>query len=266
MRSLFLGDIRLLDVKEDASSPYKVYLGYSAYQLLLEITCGLKSRLLGETEVFNQFKEAFKNENLPYSAFGDYLKKLRDEIIEDTRKIRRNHLIGLGDQSYGSLARRFLGDSKKVTLLGTGQLAEQILPYLIDSGKDVTIVGRNQDRLRELKNKYIIETHILNDSIPVHQAMVVCAPIKISRKLQFFHKDCKIIDFRENNEGDSFPSSINYLSFFSILEILKENENKNKKLKSKLEIFVSKIVEEREYVSSNNIFCWEDIPCIASSK
>src|SRR3989338_2551264 len=35
-------------------------LGTEAYQYLLEIICGLKSKLLGENEIVNQFKIAYK--------------------------------------------------------------------------------------------------------------------------------------------------------------------------------------------------------------
>ncbi len=267
MRSVFLGDSRLLDhPPESQYGPYTVYHGYSAYQLLLEITSGIKSRLLGETEVFSQFKETFKNANLPKTAFGEYLQKLRDELIEDTRKIRSKHLVGLGDQSYGGLARRFLGDSQKITLLGTGQLAEQILPYIVESGREVLVVGRNSSRLEELESKFPIRTAELGDKIPVQEAFIISAPVKVSHLLDLTHKNSKIIDFRENDEGDQFSNFHQYFSFSYILETLKKNENKNKKLRGQLEIFVSKIVEEREYVSSNNIFCWEDIPCIASLK
>lgn len=267
MRSVFVGDIRLMDIHlENQYGPYTIHYGYSAFQLLLEITSGIRSKLFGETEVFRQFKETFHNENLPKTAFGEYLQKLRDELIEDTRKIRSQYLIGLGDQSYGGLARRFLENSRKITLLGTGQLAEQILPYIADSGREVLIVGRNHNRLQELSRKFSVKTTELVNKIPVQDAFIISAPVKVAHLLDSSTRNPKIIDFRENDEGDQFSNFPSYYSFSYILETLQKNEKKNQKLKRQLEIIVSKIVEEREYVSSNNIFCWEDIPCIASLK
>ncbi|HNM06359.1 MAG TPA: glutamyl-tRNA reductase, partial [Leptospiraceae bacterium] len=101
MRTLYIGDSRL--ISEEAVYPrlgYQVHTGYDAYSLLLEIASGIRSRLLGETEVMAQFKETFKNENLPLTALGEYARTLRDQIIEDARKIRSSHLRNLGDQSY----------------------------------------------------------------------------------------------------------------------------------------------------------------------
>ncbi len=265
MRSIYLGDVRITPKKGYAESPFEVYYGYNAYKFLLEVVSGLHSKLFGETEVMRQFRENFKNEVLPKTSFGDYLRKLRDEIIEDSRKLRSGYLRNLGDQSYGGLAHRFLGKVRKVTVLGTGQLAEQILPWLLENGREVSVVGRNWERLNFLQTSFPVQTYDLRDFF-VEESLVICAPISVRNLTQTWKKDIVIVDFREKTEGDIFPQTCKYYSFEYILELLKENETRNKKLKENLEIVVSKIVEDREFVSSNNIFCWEDIPCIVPLK
>ena len=143
MRTVYIGDSRIMEEEHlYPLFPYQIYRGYRAYQLLLEIISGIKSRLLGETEVLYQFKETFKNSILPDSPFGHYMRKLRDQLIEDSRKIRSNHLRGLGDQSYGGIVHRYLGEIKDVAVIGTGQLAEQVLPW-INTKREVTVLGRN---------------------------------------------------------------------------------------------------------------------------
>jgi glutamyl-tRNA reductase len=265
MRTIFLGDARIVS-ETWKDTPFKVYKGYSAYQLLLEVVSGLHSRLLGETEVMRQFRESFKNSILPRNSFGEYLMKLRDEIIEDSRKLRSGHLRNLGDQSYGGLANRFLKAARNVIILGTGQLAEQVLPWVLENGRKVRVLGRNWDRLHYLQTRFPVQISSLEKVEIEEDAIILCAPVSVNSIVQSWKPGTIIIDFREKDEGDSFPKDCTYYSFSFILDILKENEERNKKLRKNLEIIVSKIVEEREYVSSNNIFCWEDIPCLVPLK
>lgn len=265
MRSIYIGDERILPKRGYADTPFEVYFGYNAYKFLLEVVSGLHSKLFGETEVMRQFRENFKNEVLPKSSFGEYLRKLRDEIIEDSRKLRSGYLRNLGDQSYGGLAHRFLGKVRKVTVLGTGQLAEQILPWLLENGREVAVAGRNWERLNLLQTRFPITTYGL-ENFSVEDSLVICAPVSVQNLIKTWKPGTIIVDFREKTEGDVFPETCKYYSFEYILELLKENEARNKKLKENLEIIVSKIVEDREFVSSNNIFCWEDISCIVPLK
>ncbi|MCX7999396.1 MAG: glutamyl-tRNA reductase [Leptospiraceae bacterium] len=265
MRTIFLGDIRIVPHVGYGDTPFEVYYGYNAYKFLLEVVSGLHSKLFGETEVMRQFRENFKNEVLPKTSFGEYLRKLRDEIIEDSRKLRSGYLRNLGDQSYGGLAHRLLGKVRKVTVIGTGQLAEQVIPWLLENGREVSVAGRNWERLNLLQTRFPIHTYSL-ENFPVEEGLVLCAPVPVTELIPDWEKVTIVVDFREKNEGDIFPTTCKYYSFESILELLKENEARNKKLKEKLEIIVSKIVEDREFVSSNNIFCWEDISCIVPLK
>jgi len=265
MRTLYIGDVRIFDISQAQFSPYyKVYIGYEAYKLLLEIVSGIRSRLLGETEVLAQFKEVLKNQALPQNSLGDYLKKLRDQIIEDSRKIRSGHLRFLGDQSYGGLANRYLKTSKDVALLGTGNLAVKVLPWLLEKNRRVTIIGRNLEKLQEVAGKYPVHILHLDKFVPVgEQAIVIAAPISVQNMIPSFKENTIVVDFREDDKKDIFPSSINYISFESMLNSLKAQEERNKELRKKLEIVVSEIAEERENESQNFIYGWEDIPCLS---
>jgi glutamyl-tRNA reductase len=263
MRTVYIGDSRIMEEKHlYPIFPYEIYRGYKAYQLLLEIISGIRSRLLGETEVLNQFKEEFQTSKLPNTPFGDYMMKLRDQLIEDSRKLRSKYLRGLGDQSYGGLVHRVLGLTKDVTIIGTGQLAEQVIPW-IRQKRNLTIVGRNQERLDFLSLKFQASFQYFGQKLPQSAAYIICAPISIRQWIHTIPKNSLVIDLREDGMGDFEDSTLNYYSFESILAILKENEEKNKKLRKDLEIIVSKIVEEREFDSLNYINGWEDIPCLA---
>jgi glutamyl-tRNA reductase len=264
MRTLYIGDVRIFDVSQARFSPYyKVYVGYDAYKLLLEIVSGIRSRLLGETEVLAQFKEIMKNETLPKNSLGDYLKKLRDQIIEDSRKIRSGHLRFLGDQSYGGLANRYLKSAPEVFLLGTGNLAVKVLPWLLEKNRTVTVVGRNIEKLQEISGKYPVQTQRLESYTPGEHAIVIAAPMAVKDMIPDIKENTIVVDFREDDKKDQFPDSINYISFESMLNSLKAQEERNKELKKKLEIVVSEITAERENESQNFLYGWEDIPCLS---
>lgn len=264
MRTLYVGDLRTVpsDLTVENTS-YTWYEGYEAYKLLLEIVSGIRSRLLGETEIMAQFKEAFKNEKLPRTAFGDYLYKLRDQMIEDSRKIRSKYLRNLGDQSYGGLAHRYLRNIDTVTLLGTGQLAVKLLPWLL-KGREVRVVGRNLRRLQEIAQKYPVSTQPLYSYEMGTESLVIAAPMSVTRWIDQADDGIIVVDFRENDMNDKFPEDrLTYISFESMLNSLKENENKNRKLREKLKVVVEDITNEREFESQHFIYGWEDIPCVA---
>ncbi len=112
-----------------------------AYRLVLEILCGLQSPMLGETQVMGQFK-AF------LSSLGRedaWLTRLGQRLLADAREIRARHLQGLGSRSYGSAVRRYLTDIRHAVLIGTGKLAQEVLPFLADSSRSVDQWGRTAE-------------------------------------------------------------------------------------------------------------------------
>lgn len=260
MRTIYIGDERTMDFNL-ASSGYEYYSGYDAYRILLEVVSGLRSKLLGETEVMAQFRERFKNEALPVSAFGEYLRKLRDQIIEDSRKLRSEHLRNLGDQSYGGIAHRYLKNCRDVILVGTGQLAMKLIPWLLEGGRNVKVLGRNPGRLSEIAKAYNVNTGTIEPGSFSGESVVVAAPVPVAPWVNFIGNGATVVDFREEPCGDEFPSSINYISFENILNSLKINEERNVLLRKSLVSVIDAIIEEREMESQHFVFGWEDIPC-----
>lgn len=101
--------------------------GADAYAFLLETICGLRSPMLGETQVLGQFR-AFLAALAPADAA--WLDGVGQQLITDARLIRERHLRGLGSRCYGSAVRRHLTGADTVALIGTGALANDLLPYL----------------------------------------------------------------------------------------------------------------------------------------
>src|SRR4051812_23076807 len=126
------------------------YTQQDAYRFLLEVICGLKSPIVGETEVFGQFKifsqEWVKRE--PKRA------TLIQKLLSDAKAIRSRHLTGLGVQSYGSWVRGKLTHNR-VHFLGAGQLAREIHPYLAKQQRDLAIHVREPLRVGDFASSKV---------------------------------------------------------------------------------------------------------------
>ena len=106
----------------DDRRDFTSHTGLAAYRLLLEIATGLRSELVGETNVFGQIKRAYETQRA-------HLRSDQQRWIEtwftDTKAIRSAHLGGVGGDSYASLCRRLLklDAGVPVAIVGGGQLA-----------------------------------------------------------------------------------------------------------------------------------------------
>lgn len=109
---------------EPPSMNAEVFEGSELMTFLTEIACGLHSPMVGETEVFGQFKRSL--ENLPTDS--PVLPLLR-QVLSLSKKIRREHLQSLGSQTYGSVSRRLLKKCQTIHVLGAGKLTEELLPW-----------------------------------------------------------------------------------------------------------------------------------------
>src|SRR5947208_12073870 len=124
-----------------------------AYRFLLEVICGLNSPIVGETAVMGQFKEFLLNAKFPKNSWGSFLRRLATNLMMDSKRIRHEHLQGIGSQSYGSLVRHHVKGMPAVAVLGAGKLAREILPWLI--GKtSARLFYRNWQHAKDLLQGY----------------------------------------------------------------------------------------------------------------
>ncbi|EMO13668.1 glutamyl-tRNAGlu reductase, N-terminal-like domain protein [Leptospira santarosai str. CBC523] len=261
MRTIWIADSRIHGEPSVLPATLEKYNGYDGYRFMLEVVSGLHSRLLGETEVLAQFRDKFKNPSLPTSAFGEYLGKFRDSLIQDSRSIRSRYLQNIGEQSYGGLANKYLKDRSSVSLLGTGQLAEKILPWL--KNRNVTLVGRNEKRLLELSKRFDVSVKLLVDWKPSEEAIVIAAPLDLSSYLDSIASGVVVVDFREIPLEEKWPDRVSYVSFAEMLDSLRETEERTLHIRERIQPALDKLVEERELETRQFIFGWEDLTCPA---
>lgn len=135
--------------------------GADAYAYLLEMICGLQSRLLGENEIVAQVRTEYQNYILSQER-NPYLVTILEKLFKDAKSIRSQYLIGLGQKTYSSIARKYIYNkcnAKNVLIVGSGQLAEDLINQFKKKTK-VTIAARNSSAVNSL-----IETHDI-DMLP----------------------------------------------------------------------------------------------------
>ncbi|HEX4376723.1 MAG TPA: hypothetical protein VHZ99_06195 [Steroidobacteraceae bacterium] len=131
--------------------------GVDAYSFLLRFACGLESKLVAETEIFGQVKQAwreFSGAEVGEGALARQLSPWIQLLFQDAKAVRAQHLAKLGSASYGSQVRRLLGDDARhgpILLVGAGQLAQSVAPWL--TGTELLICNRTPERAIELSRE-----------------------------------------------------------------------------------------------------------------
>ena len=228
LRVVYFGVAANLPANLDSTA--EVYRGRDAYYFCLHTVCGLKSPMLGETEVWGQFKGLFRDFDFASVAFGKDLQKFVSSLFADGKLIRHTHLTGLGSQSYGSLARRLLRGLDEVNFIGAGSLVEQMLPWLVKGRKKVRLFCRRREQgVRRLEELKVLpeQVEIVQLTSGTHHeirgGLIVAAPISADiigtsfsgRQLE------KVVDLREDSTKDRLEMDcqvIALVDFFNEIE------------------------------------------------
>jgi len=194
-RWLWISDTKYLEQKHIPGNINpgltEVYQGREAYLFLLLLACGLKSEVLGETDIFGQIKLAWRQYEGTRSSLAAGLSPWIRRLFEDVKEIRTQYLQNLGGASYGSLVRKLIRETGAgslggpVFLVGAGQIAQSVAPYLTDS--ELLLWTRHADHLTEfsqsLKARFktpikALSTHEeVTDAWRTAAHVVLCIPV-----------------------------------------------------------------------------------------
>jgi glutamyl-tRNA reductase len=193
------------DVRDTSGASVGVELADAdAYRLLLEILCGLQSPMLGETQVMGQFKAFLSSLDGTHA----WLTRLGQRLLADARDIRTRHLQGLGSRSYGSAVRRHLSGCSHAALIGTGKLAQEVLPFLAGDGRAVDQWGRRDDATSTLDGVIYRTLDAVDSSSASTMVtlLVIAAPAAsdlVNRVIRRYPSLTQVIDLR--GEPDRTP-------------------------------------------------------------
>jgi hypothetical protein len=194
------------DAAEADAAGYEHFVGDEAYRFLLQLACGLDSEIAGETEILGQIKQAWRDYEASGAPGVPALRPWIQRLLQDTKEIRTEYVVSLGSATYGSLVRRLLGSTLAgpTLLIGAGQLAETILPFL-DSG-EVLVWNRSRDRAegmlaRQRAAQTAGRVHLLEPTMAAEEdgwrrahGVVVCIPAdneRDARRVQLWQQQAE---------------------------------------------------------------------------
>lgn len=190
---------------EADASGYEHYVGAQAYGFLLQLACGLESEIAGETEILGQIKQAWRDYETSHPQQAQTLRPWMQRLLQDTKEIRSEYVVSLGSATYGSLVRRLLGGTLTgpTLLIGAGQLAETILPFL-DTG-EVLVWNRSRERAEAMLSRqrasqtdgrvHLLASTTMGEEEGWRRAhdVVICVPAgaRDARRVQLWHQHAR---------------------------------------------------------------------------
>jgi glutamyl-tRNA reductase len=247
----------------------EIYRGEEAYRFLLQTICGLRSPLIGETEVAGQFRNTVGAYQLPATPFGRELGRAFKNLFEDAKRVRQAHLVDLGSQSYGSILRREMKGLRRVHIVGAGHLAQEILPWLAKEGARIHIHARSPEKARHdlasiLKACSGVSVRALDECSDLVRAdgLIIAAPVASSWIQEWVPQDANpavVADLRGDWREDALSGFGRVLGLGELVERISCNRSFLEQRKSAALIEIDQVVLERRSYVEYRPFGWEDV-------
>ncbi len=217
--------------------------GDEAIRHVFRVAAGLESMSIGENEILGQLSDAFER-SLEKKMSNKLVSLILRRAISTGKRIRRETQISRGKTSISAIAveraSRIMDiTNSAVSVIGTGKMAEQFLKYLLKyKPEDLSIVGRNADRLSFLFREYGAVPHHF-DELPDVISSADITFVATSSKSIIIHgsyidttrKTRQIfVDISHPRNVDQGIAEINGREIVSLEDITREvNQNLSKK-------------------------------------
>lgn len=135
--------------------------GPEAVRHLFEVASSVDSMVLGESQIVNQVKEAYRIA-LENGACGPLTNRLFQRAMRVSARVRNETALAEGRVSVASVAVGDFGksifdrfDDKTVVVIGAGEMAQETLRYLKEEGvREILVVNRSLDRAAKLATEW----------------------------------------------------------------------------------------------------------------
>lgn len=238
----------------------QIYVGREAYVFLCEVISGLHSPLIGETEVFGQFKQFVSELELQNNS-SELLQWVK-HAINDVKVVREQFLRGVGGQSYGSLVRKEIRGGGAIHCIGAGHLMQEIYPWLSKENKAVFVWARNPEKARNRFSAHV-QVQSLEKAQGLTGTLIVAAPVSAQWLNNWLinteSRVQKVIDLRGESQSDPLTMAepvIDLQKFFALLE---ENKSQTKEKVENARQLILSLAEQRAKVARIRPQGWEDL-------
>ena len=137
--------------------------GTKAMEHMCCVASGLDSQVLGEQEIFGQFKKSIKSFCALKTLHGD-LKRISDGTISIAKAARTETQIGVNPLSVSGLSLKIVKEifenprQQQVTIVGAGQMAFSVIENFYNNGlTNIHAVNRTRKKL-EISQSLVFET------------------------------------------------------------------------------------------------------------
>lgn len=246
----------------DSQAKYgQTYHGEDAYMFLLEVICGLHSKLIGETEILSQFKKFIKLNPLALSE------KISNKLIQNSKVIRNKYLKDYGGQSYGSYVNSASKEYKHMVIIGAGALTQDILPIIKHSPIKITVKTRSIKKYAFLTDRYphlSLEVFQKKEKDNLPTLLVIAAPLS-SHELEDYVNHCydnvKVLDMRPANHDRELKLNSSH-QYQALNDIFNKLSKTHQKLKEKIPLIKQEIVSITKKWNSYTLqrpYGWDDL-------
>lgn len=253
------------NLSELAAEDDLILEGERAYGFLLAVICGLHSPLAGETEVLGQFKEFCAQVDWQQQPDLAFFREISQQLIIDAKRVRTEYLNGLGSQSYGSLARRWMAGLDHIHILGAGRLIQDILPWIAKSKTQVSLYVRNPEKTMQadwfqaFAEK--VEVRELSQHSPESGGVIIGAPLS-AREIENWLDSAAIeliLDLRGDSEEDRISSRYRVQNLKKAFAEIKSNKGTIERVKVRAFAEIQSLAAEKLQSQKVRPFGWDDI-------
>jgi len=153
--------LKTLNIKDICDESFYFLSGHDALVHMCKVASGIDSQVLGEQEIFGQFKLAYKKAK-DIKIVGKNLSYLSEKAIQISKKARSETNIGLNSLSVSGLALKLVRNifenpqEQNVLVVGAGSLAQSVIENLYKKGiNKINSVNRTTKKIK-LNNSYEI--------------------------------------------------------------------------------------------------------------
>ena len=153
--------LNALNIKDISNESFYFLSGHDALVHMCKVASGIDSQVLGEQEIFGQFKIAYKKAK-DIKIVGKNLSYLSEKAIQISKKARSETNIGLNSLSVSGLALKLVRNifenphEQNVLVVGAGSLAQNVIENLYKKGiNKIKSVNRTIRKIK-LHNSYEI--------------------------------------------------------------------------------------------------------------
>lgn len=152
--------------------------GEAAIHHVVEVTAGIRSQVLGDSQILNQVKQAYQTAH-EYGTLGTALHRLLHTALSTSKRVARETNVSVGNPSIAALAtrvaRRKVAEVRKASIdqpahaliLGAGEMGTQLAKILhYDPAVVVSVASRSRSRVLLLEQHFSVRPVTWEERLP----------------------------------------------------------------------------------------------------